>query len=331
MARENKISDHHNGRHFFNPTHPADHGFKDVLKFLLTSRNQPWPKWIDNHPQLNLEAALARNEAAVTFVNHATVLIQFQGFNILTDPVWSMRASPLQWLGPKRVRAPGIPFDELPRIDLVLISHNHYDHLDVATLKKLRTKFNPHFVVAKGDLALMNKHGLHAVTELDWWENFYFRDGLSVTMAPTQHFSSRTPFDRNRSIWGSYQIRFPEGQQIYFGGDAAYSIHFKEIKKRLGAPDLALIPIGAYEPRWFMKQIHMDAAEAVEAHLDLGAKQSVGIHFGTFQLTEEKIDQPVIDLRAALQAKRISENNFVILGEGQTKIYRLENRMKSEA
>jgi L-ascorbate metabolism protein UlaG (beta-lactamase superfamily) len=294
------MNDHHNGKRYFNPTHPADHGFKDVLKFLLTSRNQKWPEWVENRAKPELTHSLTRDQVAITFVNHATVLIQIPGFNILTDPVWSKRVSPLQWLGPKRVRAPGIAFDDLPPIDLVVISHNHYDHLDLGALKKLKQKFNPFFICAKGDQKLLNANGLTSVQELDWWDRFTFKNEIEVIMAPTQHFSSRTPFDRNQSIWGSYQIRFFD-HQIYFGGDAAYSTHFSEIKKRLGAPDLALIPIGAYEPRWFMKMIH----------------------FGTFQLTEEKIDQPVIDLKAALQAKGLPEKSFITLAEGQTQVYSL--------
>jgi L-ascorbate metabolism protein UlaG (beta-lactamase superfamily) len=255
-------------------------------------------------------------------VNHATLLIQTQDINILTDPIWSKRASPLSFIGPGRARLPGVKFDDLPYIDLVVISHNHYDHLDRKTLKRLHERFAPKVLVAVGDKKLVQSTGMTDVQELDWWESVEIRPGITVTFTPTQHFSARGLFDRQKSLWGSYMIQ-NQGRRIYFGGDAAYSTHYAEIRKRLGAPDIALLPIGAYKPRFFMKPLHMDPAEAVEAHVDLRSTQSIAMHFGTFQMSSEGIEQPLTDLRAALLKKGVSEERFVALHEGETRIYKV--------
>jgi L-ascorbate metabolism protein UlaG (beta-lactamase superfamily) len=242
------------------------------------------------------------------------------GVNILTDPVWSERASPFRWIGPRRVRKPGIQFNDLPKIDLILISHNHYDHLDLRTLKKLNEKFAPKVIVAAGDKELVGSTGLRDVHELDWWEDGQISSQLKVTFTPTQHFSARGLFDRQHSLWGSYMIQ-NMGRHTYFGGDAGYSSHFAEIRRRLGSPDLALLGIGAYEPRWFMRPMHMNPVEAVKAHEDLGSKQSIGMHMGTFRMSTEAIDQPQEDLKMALLEAGIPEGKFLTLHEGETSIY----------
>lgn len=325
--KNKSTSDHHNGEHFFNP-HVAQEGVKlprgllSVIKMYRQTERAKWPTNVKNFPNLRLHEKLKDNEIAVTFVNHATVLIQLPGFNILTDPVWSERASPFAWVGPKRARKPGIAFMDLPKIDLVLVSHNHYDHMDVMALRMLQHKFAPKFFVALGDKTLARSIGLKDVEEFDWWQNSKVNASIDVTFVPTQHFSARGLFDRNHSLWGSYMIRH-NNHLIYFGGDSGYSKHYQEIFEKFGAVDLAFLPIGAYEPRWFMKTVHMNPAEAVQAHQDIKSKQSVGIHYGTFQLTAEAIDQPVIDLKVALKESGIGEDKFVALGEGQTKIYTL--------
>jgi L-ascorbate metabolism protein UlaG (beta-lactamase superfamily) len=253
-------------------------------------------------------------------VNHATFLIQIPGGNILTDPVWSERASPFRWIGPKRVRKPGVKLDDLPKIDLILISHNHYDHLDIDTLETLNKRFAPRVLVAAGDKQLVKNTGLTDVRELDWWDDVQISSQLQVTFTPTQHFSSRGLFDRQHSLWGSYMIK-NLGRLIYFGGDAGYSSHFSEIKRRLGSPDIALLGIGAYEPRWFMKPMHMNPAEAVKAHENIGSKQSIAMHNRTFRMSAEAIDQPQKDLKVALLKAGIPESKFVTLSEGETRIY----------
>jgi L-ascorbate metabolism protein UlaG (beta-lactamase superfamily) len=315
-------SDHFNGEKFFNPTIPPSSGpsLKSIFKMLKQKRSK-WPSYVENKAAPRLNEALSAGDISITFVNHATFLIQLSGLNILTDPVWSKRASPISWAGPKRVRKPGIEFDKLPEIDLILISHNHYDHLDIATLRKLSKRFSPTVLVASGDKKLVESAGFKNVYQFDWWEEIQINPDLKVTFTPAQHFSSRSLTDRNKSLWGSYMVSY-RGQLIYFGGDAGYSNHFSEIKKRLGAPDIALLGIGAYEPRWFMKTMHMNPSEAVMAHKDLESRQSIGMHFGTFKLSSEAIDQPLIDLKEALVTEGLSHDKFVTLEEGETRIYR---------
>jgi L-ascorbate metabolism protein UlaG (beta-lactamase superfamily) len=318
-------SDHYDGSKFFNPTNPESNGPWAVLKMLFTRKLEDWPASVENSPALDLNRQLNADEAAITFVNHATVLVQTKNFNFLTDPVWSERVSPVTWAGPKRHREPGIPFDKLPKIDFVVISHNHYDHMDIATLRKLNATFHPHFFVPLGNKAFLETNGITNVTELDWWQSFDFTKDIKVSLAPAEHFSGRGLFDRNKTLWGSFVISFDD-HTIYFGGDSAYSPHFKTIREHFGAPDLAFLPIGAYEPRWFMKSVHMDPDEAAQAHLDLGANQSIGIHFGTFQLTNESIEQPVIDLEAALKNKNVKMDTFITLAEGKTQTFELPLR-----
>jgi L-ascorbate metabolism protein UlaG (beta-lactamase superfamily) len=279
-----------------------------------------WPSFVENEGVPRLHEKLEPADIAVTFVNHATFLIQMPGVNILTDPVWSERAGPFGWIGPRRVRRPGVGLDELPDIDLILISHNHYDHLDIRTLRKLHGKFTPKVLVAAGDKKLVESSGMKDVRELDWWEEVQIGSGMKVTVTPTQHFSARGLFDRQQSLWGGYMIQ-NMGRRIYFGGDAGYSSHFAEIRRRLGSPDIALLGIGAYEPRWFMRAMHMNPAEGVRAHEDLGSKQSIGMHFGTFRMSAEAFDQPGRDLKLALVNTGIAESRFVILHEGETRVY----------
>jgi L-ascorbate metabolism protein UlaG (beta-lactamase superfamily) len=320
MAKKS-LSDHFNGNRFFNPTLPNDvaPSRRSVFKMMREPR-APWPGWVENTGVSRLNEALAANQAAITFVNHATFLIQINGVNILTDPVWSERASPFRRVGPRRVRSPGVPFEDLPAIDVVLLSHNHYDHLDIATLAKLRQRFAPMVFAAHGDARLVLPLGFKKVHELDWWDVVQFNEVLKVTFVPAQHFSARGLFDRQKSLWGGYLIE-SQGRRIYFGGDSGYSTHFSDIKSRLGAPDIAMLGIGAYEPRWFMKPVHMNPAEAVRAHRDLGSKQSIGMHFGTFQLTTEAIDQPLVDLAQALSDNGIPESQFITLQEGETRVF----------
>jgi L-ascorbate metabolism protein UlaG (beta-lactamase superfamily) len=220
------------------------------------------------------------------------------------------------------VRKPGVAFDDLPKIDLVLLSHNHYDHLDLSTLRKLRKTFSPIVLVAAGDARLVGPLGFTDMRELDWWDATHIGDALTITFVPAQHSSARGLRDRHRSLWGGYMIE-SRGRRVYFSGDSGYSKHFSDIKLRLGSPDIAMLPIGAYEPRWFMKPIHMNPAEAVRAHRDLRAKHSIGMHFGTFQLTTEAIDQPLLDLNVALGESDILDGEFVTLHEGETSIYRV--------
>jgi L-ascorbate metabolism protein UlaG (beta-lactamase superfamily) len=321
-AKAWRLSDHFDGRRFFNPTLPKSFApsLRSVFKMVREPRSR-WPAWVENKGVPRLNETLGAADIALTFINHATFLIQTGGIALLTDPVWSERASPFRRIGPKRVRQPGVAFESLPRIDIVLLSHNHYDHLDVATLKRLRQRFAPRVLAAAGDARLLGPLGFNELRELDWWDGVQINDALKVTFMPAQHFSARGLLDRQLSLWGGYMIE-SHGRRIYFGGDSGYAPHFADIKARLGAPDIAILGIGAYEPRWFMQPMHMNPAEAVQAHRDLGAKQSIGMHFGTFQLSVEAIDQPQSDLKRALAEKGIPESEFVTLDEGETRIFR---------
>ena len=307
------MSDHFDGRRFVNPTGTAGQPFSKVQRMLREPRT-PWPKSIEVRPQV--PPALEDAAAVVTFVGHATFLIQTDAGNILTDPMYSERASPVQWVGPRRVRQPGVRFDDLPPISTVLLSHNHYDHCDLATLRSLAKRFDPLVLTPLGNGRLVRSAGIRHVQELDWWQE---ATGArhQITLTPAYHFSARTPFDRNRALWGGFMVRAAD-TRIYFAGDTAYAPFFKDIRRRLGPIALALLPIGAYEPRWFMQSVHMNPAEAVQAHLDLEAAHSVAMHFGTFQLTTEGIDEPASALDEACRARNVARSRFRILEVGES-------------
>lgn len=286
-----------------------------TTRFMLALFSSPsWPEQKSPEVPSELPPQPQSNTMAVTFVNHATFVIQNSDLVILTDPVWAERVSPFSWAGPKRAVPPGIDFEKLRKVDVVIISHNHYDHMDIESLKRLKEKFDPLFVIPLGDSKHLQKEGISKFKELDWWEEAQI-PGATITLTPAQHFSSRSLFDRNKSLWGSYWVEF-KNHKVYFGGDTGYSAWFKEIHKRFGSPDLALLPIGAYEPRWFMKPVHMNPEEAVLAHIDLNSKQSIGMHFGTFKLTTEAIDQPAKDLAQSLRDKAIDPKTFLVPTEG---------------
>jgi L-ascorbate metabolism protein UlaG (beta-lactamase superfamily) len=298
-------TDHFDGRRFFNPNGANGQSVWNVPRLLLTPRT-PWPSAVAVEPRQ--PPTVGPDEVVVTFVGHATFLIQVAATNLLVDPVYAERASPVSFAGPRRVRAPGVRFDDLPTIALVLLSHNHYDHCDLATLRALDRRFQPRFVAPIGNGRLLRSAGIHAVEEIDWWQSASTAP-LPITLTSAQHFSARNMFDRNRALWGGFLIE-AAGRRILFAGDSGYGPHFREIAARLGPIDLALLPIGAYEPRWFMKDIHMNPAEAVQAHRDLGARQSLAMHFGTFQLTPEGIDEPVRELAKALQERGVAPEQF---------------------
>ncbi len=309
------LSDHHDGQRFFNPSAPDARPLRAVPKMMSEPRAR-WPRSVP----VQAGPPVPHDPSAwvtLTFVGHSTFLIQTSTVTIITDPVFSERASPLSFIGPKRVRAAGIPIAQLPRIDLVLLSHNHYDHCDLPSLRSIARRFDPVLVTPLGNAALARRAGFSRVEERDWWEAATATP-LPVTVTPAQHFSARTPFDRNRALWGSFVVEI-EGRRLFFGGDSGYAPHFREIRERHGAIDLALLPIGAYEPRWFMGPIHLNPDEAVRAHLDLGAARSIGMHFGTFQLTTEAIDEPLRALDRARQAHGVADTSFYVLDVGASR------------
>jgi len=313
-------SDNFDGRVFTNTT-ATEKTIPDLLKlgWQFMTKAAPWPKHLEvlqqQVPQTRLERGLS-----VTFVNHATMLIQVDGLNILTDPVYSERASPFSFVGPKRIHQPGIRMEDLPPIDVILISHNHYDHLDTATLTKLVSMQSspPRILTGLGNKALLDDIGLSNSHELSWEEAESIR-GTTFTFSESRHRSGRGLSDQMRTLWGSFVIETPSGN-IYFAGDTGYDQHFRAAKEKFGGFVLSILPIGAYEPRWFMKDVHLNPHEAVQAHSDLNSNLSVAIHFGTFQLTLEGVDQPVTDLKAALKKQQFDEDRFLILQPGDSRL-----------
>lgn len=319
-SRRYPVSDHCNGEQFFNSAVPA-RDLGQVFTWLRNRQPSRWPGWVENtaFPVPPQRHSTQIRDWRATFVNHATVLLQIGPYNLLTDPVWSERVSPFSYAGPKRVRAAGVALKDLPPIDVVLLSHNHYDHLDLATLKWLERRDHPHVVTGLGNAPLLHANGIHHVTELDWWQQVTHGD-LKIHFVPAQHFSGRGLRDRDMTLWGGLWVETVAGA-CFFAGDTGYGPHFREIRERLGAPRLALLPIGAYEPYWFMGPVHMNPDDAVRAHRDLDAELSLAIHFNTFQLTDEMIDRPVQDLGAALVQHEVAPERFVVLKEGEGRVF----------
>jgi L-ascorbate metabolism protein UlaG (beta-lactamase superfamily) len=303
-------TDHFDGLRFFNADHPnTDRSLFDLLRWKLKERPAPWPRFVPLR-QAVPDASVSGMRATV--VGHASALIQAGGLNVLTDPIWSQRASPLSFVGPRRVWAPGIAFESLPRIDAVLISHNHYDHMDLAALRRLHSAHGPLMVTPLGNDAILRRAipGVRVVTG-DWWERIAIGKGAEVSVVPAYHWSSRGMRDRRMALWSGFTLS-TEGGCAYFAGDTAYGNGriFQEVRRRIGRPDLALIPIGSYAPRWFMCAQHTDPDEAVQILEDLEAARGVGIHWGVFQLTDERRDEPPELLLAALARRGIAESLF---------------------
>ena len=315
-GNQSPLSDHYDGKRFHNRQSPP-HNLWKVLKWMAKRRSKPVHTKRTVSPLVEIDARPPPHEMWVTFINHSTFLIQWAGLNILTDPLFSKRASPFRWIGPKRSHPPGIAFHNLPPIDLVLISHNHYDHMDLPTLVRLHRRDRPRFIVPLGNARTLEGAGIDGVVELDWWNETVIGDDASVVLVPVQHWSGRSLLDRRRALWGGFFIRRGPAA-AFFAGDTGYGAHFAMIRERLGSPDLSLLPIGAYEPRWFMKDQHINPDEAVRAHLDLGSRLSVGMHFGTFRLTDEGIGDPVAALASSRLARGVPDEAFRALHNGLT-------------
>jgi len=292
----------------FNNIEPfEDKAFFTVMKWRFTADRAEWK---DVQNQTFYKPTSERSETLkLTLIGHSTVLIQVDNLNILTDPHFSKRASPVSWAGPRRVIKPAIKFEDLPPIDVILISHNHYDHLDIPTLKKLNEKFSPTILAGLGNNKLLKEEGIENVIEMDWWDRFSYKD-KSFHFTPVQHWSARGIFDKRKTLWGGFYI---EGKKkIFFAGDTGYGKVFKMIHDKYGDMDVGLIPIGAYEPRWFMKNAHINPVEAVKIYQDLKLKKAFGIHFGTFKdLTDEPRLRPVEDLKNALKKYDIPLGDFI--------------------
>jgi L-ascorbate metabolism protein UlaG (beta-lactamase superfamily) len=315
---EGEASAHYTGKQFVNRT-PMYKGAGDMIGLGWGSlfERADWPEWVEVEQQ-QIASERVEDGIAVTFINHATFLIQMNGLNILTDPMYSERASPFQFAGPRRVHQPGVALEDLPPIDVILISHNHYDHLDADTLQRLTSRpgQTPLILAGLGNGEYFDELGLENHRDMDW-EDRHRVSGVDFIFAECRHRSGRGISDQMKTLWGAFVIKSPAGN-IYFAGDTGYDVHFKHTGDAHGPFKLALLPIGAYEPRWFMKDVHVNPAEAVQAHLDLKSEHTIGMHFGTFQLTYEPIDQPGIDLQQALQDQKIDPFDFTVLRPGDT-------------
>lgn len=285
---------HFDGKRFQN-SETFEHGLCDFLRWRLTAEPGHWQRRAVRQtvPPPRVDGARLQ----VTFVNHATVLVQTAGLNILTDPVWAERAGPFGRFGPRRQREPGVAFADLPPIDHVLVSHNHFDHMDLTTLRRLAGRDRPGVITPLGNRGYLA--GTGNVVEVDWWQSLPLGNTVELVAVPARHWSRRRATDYNRALWAGFYLRTPVGA-VYFAGDTSMGNHFAAIRERLGAPLLAMLPIGAYKPRWFMGPVHLGPDEAVHAHRILGARHSMAIHFGTFPLADDGMDEPVSDLHAEL-------------------------------
>ncbi|MBL9207094.1 MAG: MBL fold metallo-hydrolase [Opitutaceae bacterium] len=310
------LSDHYDGQTFRNPRNHVDRSWTDVMRWKWKASPTPWPTRVPVTP-----IDPARGPLAVTAVGHASLVVDLGGQVLLTDPVWSDRVSPVSWAGPRRVQAPGVPFASLPRIAAVLLSHDHYDHCDLPTLRKLAAGGVPRVItpLANGDLLREAGFARDAIVELDWWQEATLPGGaITVCLTPAQHWSNRAKGRRNGRLWGGFFVRSSQ-RTFFFAGDTATNDDlFAGIRQRLGPPDLAALPIGAYEPQWFMQGQHCNPAEAVAIHRFLEAKASIGVHWGTFQLTDEGRDAPVVALAEALAAQQLPPSAFVALPAGSS-------------
>jgi L-ascorbate metabolism protein UlaG (beta-lactamase superfamily) len=308
-------SDHFDGEKFINqePREPR----MTFFDWQLNRQPGPWVEWTDASPGAPPPRRVPQGSTRVTFVNHATTLLQVDGVNVLTDPIWSERCSPVPFAGPKRVRPPGLRMEDLPPIDAVILSHNHYDHMDVPTLKQLAERYpNARFFAGLGNKALLESKGISNVTELDWWQEVQLTPEVKLVSTPSQHFSNRGLNDRDGTLWTSYVLQGPSGV-TYFAGDTGYGKHFRQVREKFGPVKLAVLPIGAYKPEAFMEVVHVSPKEAVQASIDLEARVSVPMHYGTFNLGDDGQEEPVTELLKAIEARPDPKPQFWVLGFGE--------------
>ncbi|QPC90097.1 MBL fold metallo-hydrolase [Mesorhizobium sp. INR15] len=313
-------SDHFDGTLFFNPRGKPPGRFTDLLKWQLSGGRSKWPAANPSpFPQAKPAERMEGSELRVTMVGHSTLLIQTAGLNILTDPVWSPRASPFSFAGPKRVNPPGIAFADLPPIDLVLVSHNHYDHLDLATLKQLKAGHDPLVVAPLGNDAII-KAGVPGIrlSPQDWGGKVDIGKGAVIHVEPVHHWSARGAGDRRMALWAGFVVETPGGN-VYFAGDTGFheGINYRLMAEKHGGFRFAILPIGAYEPRWFMAPQHQNPDEAVQGMRLCNAAHAAGCHWGTFQLTDEPMDEPALKLGEALDHRNIPRDRFRALRPGE--------------
>ena len=313
LAESFPVVEHFRNGRFFNPG-VAEHDFRTALKWMRNRKIGPWRPWIDATPGAPPPLQIEGSALRATFVNHSTVLLQTGGLNILTDPVWSRRVSPVQFAGPERHRAPGIRFEDLPPIHLLLISHNHYDHFDAPTLKRLAAAHRPVVFCPLGLRIPLRRLGFSDVHELDWGQSQPWQS-LRIHCTQAQHFAARTPWDRNRTLWCGWLLESQHGN-LYFAGDTGFCGAFAALHERFPSIRLALLPIGAYDPEWFMGPVHMTPEQAVRARELLDAATAIAIHFGTFALADDGEAEPIERLQRALEGRSTGER-FWVLSEGE--------------
>ena len=315
------------------PVHHVQGGFRNLdpgfvraagwtrWTFILrrTVQSLTSPRTFEAPRVVNDGAALRAQppSTTITWVGHATLLVQIDGLNVLTDPQWSDRAGPTSWLGPRRLGPPGLAFETLPRIDVVVISHDHYDHLDLPTVKRLAATHHPLFIVPLGLKQWFADNGMTRVEELDWWQERE-HGGVRFVCVPAQHFSQRSFWDANRRLWASWAL-LGRDRRLYFAGDTGYFAGFKEAGRRLGPFDVAALPIGAYLPAEIMKWVHVTPEESVQAFVDLGARTMVAMHWGTFDLADEPLGEPPVRMIAEIQRRNIDPSRAWILKIGETR------------
>jgi L-ascorbate metabolism protein UlaG (beta-lactamase superfamily) len=309
-------SDHFDGKRFFNPGETEKHGFEEFLTWIRNRERGPWEEWVDITPGPAPAARIEGDSLHITYINHSTFLIQTEGLNILVDPIWSQRCSPVSFAGPKRVHAPGIQFEDLPRIDVVLITHNHYDHMDIPTLKRLQKAFAPPIYVPLGNRHTLKRHGMTDVVEMDWWQELPLNDHLTLTCVPAKHFSARGMWDQRKSLWSGFVIEGNQGA-VYIAGDTGFGEHFEHIAQRFTNISIALLPIGAFLPEWFMAPHHLSPKDAVRAHDVLKARTSIANHFGTFPLGDDGQYEPEEALTDALKNHDLGTTRFLIPHPGE--------------
>ena len=315
-----EVSNHFDGKRFFNLMPRESRNYLKVVKgfFIGDIKLGQWQNKV-NHLQKKPVERVYGDELVTTFINHSTVLLQTRGLNILTDPIWSEYCGPVSALAPKRYRKPGIALEDLPPIDLVVVSHSHYDHMDLPSLQKLYKRFNPVFVVGLGNKSILTEAGIDKVEELDWWQSYRLTDDFVVWGTPAQHWSRRGLFDQNKRLWMSYIFEAPGGP-IFFAGDTAMANHFKMIRDKFGSIRLSLLPIGAFKPELFMRGAHLSPKQAVEVHKILDSGRSIAIHYGTFRLGTDSQDDPLLALELALNQNSLDDSEFTVLDFGESLI-----------
>ncbi|GGC49689.1 MBL fold metallo-hydrolase [Chelatococcus reniformis] len=321
------VSDHFDGERFFNPEQPWSKTFVQAMRALVLAPREPWPGAFPSPFRDRPPARVDGGRLRVALVGHATLLLQTRGLNILTDPVWSERASPFPFAGPRRVNPPGIALDELPPIDVVLVTHNHYDHLDLPTLAEIARRHRPRIVTPLGNDTIMARGAALEAEAYDWGDRVALSDDVAVTLMPAVHWSARGVRDRRMALWAAFVIETPDGA-IYHIGDTGFGDgrHFADVGRRFGPIRHANLPIGAYEPRWFMRDQHVEPAEAVKIFQACGAASAAGHHWGTFRLTAEGIERPPQALARALPAAGIAPERFRALRPGEVmEVPALEN------